>query len=406
MHRGASSAAVGGFAAVLWAALAASVVGAACSDDADAGADVADASADEVDVGGADVAAVDAVDDTPGDAASDATPTSLFAGRGSYAVAASRVSLVLDGAPFDVALFTPAETGGGVVPLWDLADAEHAAALHEAVDAAPEACTTRNVDLGDTGLPTDGQRFPVILFSHCYACMELSSVSTLVQLASHGFVVAAVEHTGTTWSDEGAGTLAALDIAAVDRRVAQLRLAIDAVTARDDVDASRVGLLGHSLGAVTVGATANVDDRVDAVIAMGAPIESPLFVGPTISAIHVPLLFVLLTEDNSITELGNNLIRGNFASAASPAWLAEIEDAGHWSVSDICGLAERFDAGCGEDTRQTAPGVTFSYIPVADGLALSAATATRFFLATLRDSAEADAELDETWDPRLTVTRR
>jgi hypothetical protein len=103
---------------------------------------------------------------------------------------------------------------------------------------------------------------------------------------------------------------------------------------------------------------------------------------------------VLAVEDNSITELGNNLIRSNFDQATSGAWKAEVADAGHWSVSDLVGVVSGFAPGCGAGTRQT-DGQPFTYLDAATGRNLTAAYATAFFKAYLK----ADAR-------RLRVPRR
>jgi hypothetical protein len=56
---------------------------------------------------------------------------------------------------------------------------------------------------------------------------------------------------------------------------------------------------------------------------------------------------------NSISALGNMLIENNFSDLGGEAWLARIPDAGHRSVSDVCGLIDDFIPGCGEGIRQT-----------------------------------------------------
>jgi len=92
------------------------------------------------------------------------------------------------------------------------------------------------------------------------------------------------------------------------------------------------------------------------------------------------------TEDNSVGEPGNVFIRENFAEANTPAYKLAIVDAGHWSVTNIAGLLESFEPGCGDDIRQT-NGEPFTYVPVAEANDYTASFATAFFAAHLLDDA-------------------
>jgi hypothetical protein len=122
--------------------------------------------------------------------------------------------------------------------------------------------------------------------------------------------------------------------------------------------------------------------------------DNPLIEGVHIANLHVPLAFLVAVEDNSITEIGNDLIRKqNFAMATAPAWKWEVADAGHWSFSDVNGAADLFMAGCGAATRQTT-GDPFTYLDPATGRAIAAAYTTAFFRATLEHDDGARAYLD------------
>ena len=128
---------------------------------------------------------------------------------------------------------------------------------------------------------------------------------------------------------------------------------------------------------------AQTDSRMVSVMGIAAPMENPLLPGVDIGSLDLPLMLVVAEEDNSITEAGNVLIRSNYTSAPGPAWKAEVADAGHWSFSDLCGLVETFDPGCGTDERQTAPGEVFSYLEPAQGRHIVSSLAAAFFLQTL-----------------------
>ena len=57
-------------------------------------------------------------------------------------------------------------------------------------------------------------------------------------------------------------------------------------------------------------------------------------------------------------------------------------------MSDISGLIEDFDAGCGDGERQT-NGEPFTYLPASEGLAVASALSAAFFAETLRGEAGA-----------------
>ena len=62
---------------------------------------------------------------------------------------------------------------------------------------------------------------------------------------------------------------------------------------------------------------------IGAAFALAAPMENPLLPGVDVAMITEPLGFLVAREDNSITELGNNLIRSNFTEAAHAAGFAD-----------------------------------------------------------------------------------
>jgi predicted dienelactone hydrolase len=257
------------------------------------------------------------------------------------------------------------------------------------LEDAPEPCTRRWVASIGPADPLADDTFPVIVFSHCSNCTRYSSTFIAEQLASWGFVVVAPDHPGNTLFDELAGTSVGVSADFLATRGDDITRVIDAI-AQDGtdvpellqgrLDVARLGVMGHSFGSVTAGWVTERDDRVLATVAIAAPMENPLLPGVTIANIDTPVLMLLAQEDNSILEIGNNLIRGNYDDANAPAWLVEFIDAGHWSYSDICALVSGFDPGCGEGTRQT-NGEPFTYVDIDETRARSADWITTFFAA-------------------------
>ena len=233
-----------------------------------------------------------------------------------------------------------------------------------------------------------------MLFSHCHSCTRLSNATTAARLASHGFVVAAVDHASDTLWDHLAGHDSDITSAVLEVRAADVRFLLDMLPMLvDDADLTHVGVFGHSFGSVTAGRVAQLDDRISAAAGLCAPMDNPLTPGVDITALAMPLMFILAEEDNSITEFGNTLIRNNFRDAPSSVWKYEVPDAGHWSVSDLDGLVPIFAPGCGPSTRMS-DGTDFTYLDPTTGRALAAAYVTAFFRSALLGDAGATSYLD------------
>jgi predicted dienelactone hydrolase len=293
----------------------------------------------------------------------------------------------------------PTDTAaGGDTPI-EMLEIEPPRARYQALLAAAPACPTRTLPVVPDAPPSTGP-FPLVLISHCHACTRLSNATTAIRLASHGFVAVSVEHAGDTLWEHLEGSDAPIDGEELELRAADVRATLDQIAsspAGGVVDMGHVGVLGHSMGAVTAGRVAQLDSRIGASAALCAPMENPLVPGVSLSELDVPLMFVVAKEDNSITELGNKFIRDNFAAATVPAYKIEVPDAGHWSVSDLDGLVDIYQAGCGDAVRQT-DGADFTYLDPPTGRAIAASYATAFFKATLQDDAGARAYVESASD--------
>jgi predicted dienelactone hydrolase len=270
------------------------------------------------------------------------------------------------------------------------------------VAKADPACTRTRVGSVKDLPPAEGA-FPLLAFSHCHSCVRFSMAAIAERLASHGFAVVAPDHLGNTVFDAQRGTSAPLSGEYLAVRAADVRFALDVAldgkspsvpaALRGKLDADKVGVFGHSYGAATTGLVLARDPRPKAGVAIGAPMENDLLPPAKMAEIKVPALFLLAREDNSISEIGNNLMRSNFKRGTPPLWLLEVEDAGHWSFSDTCALTPSFLPGCGEGIRQTDPGTPFRYLENDGARGLAASYVTAFFAAHLRADATAKAFL-------------
>lgn len=118
----------------------------------------------------------------------------------------------------------------------------------------PTEAVAQQVDLGPFALDVArggavaGQGLPLIVISHGNGGSALSHHDTAVALARAGYVVAAVAHTGDNHADHSRET------SMVDRPRHISRVIDHMLTkwpGRDRIDATRIGVLGHSSGGFT-----------------------------------------------------------------------------------------------------------------------------------------------------------
>ncbi len=173
---------------------------------------------------------------------------------------------------------------------------------------------------------------PVVLFSHGRAASALQNTTRVSDLASHGYVVVALEHPRTSLRSPlpGGGGLAfdpSLDDGdRIERAWADLSLALDRLTALEAqdplariFDLGRVGALGRAFGGSVVVLGASRDPRIRAVASLGGD--------PPATALVAPLL-----QMNSATapERGGDLC----IATKGPAWQLVVAGTGSTSYSD------------------------------------------------------------------------
>ena len=178
-----------------------------------------------------------------------------------------------------------ARRGGRSLPyeIWYPA-AVHAA--NEDVFTVPPSGEELRQEAARDAAPRPG-RFTLVLYSHASGGHRRQSSFLCTHLASHGYVVGAVDHTGNTAIDfaeemrrraEGRVPTEAEAQASLDRvigdRVPDLRFLCDELLGgavgeiSPLIDPERIGLVGWSFGAWAVLATPEADDRFAAVVAL------------------------------------------------------------------------------------------------------------------------------------------
>jgi dienelactone hydrolase len=122
--------------------------------------------------------------------------------------------------------------------------------------------------------------YPLIVYSHSSGGNRRSSSFLCAHLASHGYSVAAMDHSELIAPElrrrdgETREELAARIDAVIASRVTDVRFLLDFLLsdgiADIGLDPNRVGLVGHSFGGWTVLATTEADQRVRSVVALAA----------------------------------------------------------------------------------------------------------------------------------------
>jgi len=198
---------------------------------------------------------------------------------------------------------------------------------------------------------------PVMVFSHGLGGVRWQSPFYVEHLASHGFVVVAVDHTGSTLSDTNIAELGAVAM----RRPLDVAAAFDGLVEAypDCVDPDAgYAVSGHSFGGYTAFAAAGAelndptaggmattrgDDRVWAVVAL-APWDGSGVITDGNALIDVPTMVLTGREDRTtpllqVRQLWNPLV-------TTPRAFGILDEAGHYTFSPVACLLESGD-GCG-----------------------------------------------------------
>lgn len=195
-------------------------------------------------------------------------------------------------------------------------------------------------------------RHPLVAFSHGFGGHRRQSTFLCTHLASHGYVVAAVDHTGNTIVEmmqlmlaaqsgqEIADPLAALR-QFVELRPADVGFAIDRVAASDlgsHVDLERLGVTGHSFGGWTTLAYTARDRRIRAALPLApAGGRTP---GPTevlAEALSfdwgrpVPTLYLVADGDSILPYAGMEDLLGR---TPAPKQMVVLQNADHMHFCD------------------------------------------------------------------------
>lgn len=208
----------------------------------------------------------------------------------------------------------------------------------------------------------DGDRYPLVIFSHGKGGTRLQSNFYTAFLASHGYVVAAPDHSGDTIVEllrevKGTGTIQAdSTVEALVYRPEDVIAVLDLLPETVDadvaalVDLEHVGVTGHSFGAITSFLSASADVRIDAIVGqtpgsqdlLGLQMRTPL------AEMQIPMLIQSSTLDGTLPEETN--AKPLYENMPSPKGWLSLHRGGHFTYSDLCVLdVEAINAALGLD---------------------------------------------------------
>jgi predicted dienelactone hydrolase len=183
------------------------------------------------------------------------------------------------------------------------------------------------------------EEFPLIVYSHGFGATAASATPTLDALASHGYVVAAPDFPLST-----AGLPGALDLFDFKNQPRDVSFVITQMLEQNgspaspvyhEIEAHRVGVMGHSLGAVTTLAVSYNsccrDPRIRAAVEMDGELNVPIgrsgqFPGEYFKGHGPPLLVVNGTKDT----IGPYAVsRAIYARAPAPKYFLSLIGAPH-----------------------------------------------------------------------------
>jgi dienelactone hydrolase len=198
-------------------------------------------------------------------------------------------------------------------------------------------------------------RFPLVLFSHGFAGHRRQSTFLCTHLASHGYVVAAVDHVGNTTLDvfqqiaaiQSTGTApdaAALLGDAATYRPEDVRRVLDGVLDGSlgglaaQVDPERIGMSGHSFGGWTTLAVTGAEPRIRAALPLAPAGGAPAAPGDPLPGLldlewkrDVPTLFLVAERD---TLLPMAAVRALYERTKASKRLAVLAKADHQHFCD------------------------------------------------------------------------
>jgi len=318
--------------------------------------------------------------------------------------------------PIPLEIFYPAVQSVRNGPFWTYELAEEAKdqdlgdKYDKIVEAGLPGMATRAVR--DAELDKVHGPYPVIIFSHGSYGIRWQSVSLVVHLASHGYIVAAPDHEGNTvWDLIRDGYSDSSTMQSAPYRLDDVKFVIDWLIDQNEkkgsflegtVDGRDIGVSGHSFGGFTAVTMPCVDNRVKAALGESPAIKASTIWGCDLAKYPVPLMAMGGTMDQTLNYKDQYC---SYREVEAPAkYLCQIDKAGHYTFSDICSLdllrlSKELDFGPAEEALND--GCSPENIDRHDATVIIDHYATAFFNWKLRNSPGSKDYLSEQDDPRF-----
>jgi dienelactone hydrolase len=200
-----------------------------------------------------------------------------------------------------------------------------------------------------------GGKFPLLVFSHGNGGLRHQNVFQCDHLASHGYIVVSPDHTGNAGVTVLPDKVVPYDRQGRPRSMEDRPKDVSFLigrfldeSAKDDgwlrgaIDASAIGVLGHSFGGMTCCQAAESDHRVKAILPMTLALTKPT---------AIPVLLMLGALDRTVKEAGNVASTALYMSCTGPRHLLTLNRGGHFSFSDMDRINPNFGDGIGKETK-------------------------------------------------------
>lgn len=220
------------------------------------------------------------------------------------------------------------------------------------------------------GVPPSPQLggYPLVVLSPGFTLPRATLTGLAEDLASHGYVVAAVDHAYESSGTEFPGGLkrcVACDVANPTDippvRAADVSYVLDRLLDRHSawrhgrlIDASRIAMVGHSIGGASALTAAEADDRIDA----GVDLDGTFFDRLPATGLAKPFL-MLGTQRLHHAGGDDESWDETWARLHGPRYWFSVDDTGHLAFTDTALLADQIGI---EDPSAPLPGVRASEI--------------------------------------------
>ncbi|OPC78262.1 hypothetical protein B4N89_39485 [Embleya scabrispora] len=188
---------------------------------------------------------------------------------------------------------------------------------------------------------------PLVVVSPGFGGSRTSLTASAEELASHGYVVAVVDHTYEAPVEFPDGRLEPCricvgipdDARVVRTRAADIGFVIDRLTAPDaglSVDARRIGVFGHSMGGAAAVEALRTDRRIDAAV----DLDGNFWTEPPAAGIDRPVL--LLGAQRVRTGTPDANWQGMWDRLTGPRRWLDVPAGGHYTFCDMPWIVDRF----------------------------------------------------------------